>query len=116
MLKEHPELSENSSSGYDFISWPENSDGDGIDPDPEDAMPQSIAVTAGLYHGAHVAGTVAAAGNNGEGIAGVAFDVSLMHLRALDGGCGEQLALLRLCVMPLASRTIVDTCRITRIL
>ena len=89
VLKEHPELSENSSSGYDFISWPENSDGDGIDPDPEDAMPPIDRCDGGtFYHGAHVAGTVAAAGNNGEGIAGVAFDVSLMHLRALDGGCG----------------------------
>jgi subtilisin family serine protease len=34
-------------------------------------------------HGSHVAGIVAARGNNGVGIAGVAWEVSLMPLRAL---------------------------------
>lgn len=35
-------------------------------------------------HGSHVAGTIGAEGNNGSGIAGVNWDVSIMPLRALD--------------------------------
>ncbi|HEX2175542.1 MAG TPA: S8 family peptidase [Nocardioidaceae bacterium] len=35
-------------------------------------------------HGTHVAGTIGAVGNNGVGVAGVAWDVSLMPLRVLD--------------------------------
>jgi thermitase len=34
-------------------------------------------------HGTHVAGTIGAVGNNGRGVTGVAWDVSLMPLRAL---------------------------------
>jgi subtilisin family serine protease len=39
-------------------------------------------------HGSHVAGTIGAVGNNGDGVAGVNWDVSLMALRAgnADGG------------------------------
>jgi subtilisin family serine protease len=35
-------------------------------------------------HGTHVAGTIGAVGNNGDGVAGVNWDVSLMALRAGD--------------------------------
>jgi serine protease len=89
VLSNHPDLLGRASSGYDFVSWSDNSDGDGIDPDPEDSMPAIDRCDGGtFYHGAHVAGTVGATGNNEEGIVGVAFDASLMHLRALDGSCG----------------------------
>ncbi|MDB2654346.1 S8 family serine peptidase [Luminiphilus sp.] len=89
VLSEHPDISDKSSIGYDFISWSNNSDGDGIDPDPEDPMPLEDRCDGGtFYHGTHVAGTAGAIGNNDEGIVGVAYDVSLMHLRALDGSCG----------------------------
>ncbi|HXV35500.1 MAG TPA: S8 family serine peptidase, partial [Gaiellaceae bacterium] len=37
-------------------------------------------------HGTHVAGTIGAEGNNGTGVAGVNWDVSLMPLRAADAG------------------------------
>ena len=40
--------------------------------------------TDGENHGTHVAGTIGAEGNNGFGITGVAWDVSLMPLRACD--------------------------------
>jgi subtilisin family serine protease len=37
-------------------------------------------------HGTHVAGSIGAVGNNGSGIAGVAWDVTLLALKALDAG------------------------------
>jgi thermitase len=39
-------------------------------------------------HGTHVAGTIGAEGNNGVGVTGVNWDVSLMALRAADAGGG----------------------------
>lgn len=90
VLAEHPDLQGKVGSGYDFISWSSNTDGDGIDSDPEDTMPLIDQCEGGetFYHGAHVAGTIAAVGNNSEGVVGVAYDAELMHLRALDGSCG----------------------------
>lgn len=38
----------------------------------------------GAYHGTHVAGTVGAKGNNGQGVVGVCWNVKLMALRFLD--------------------------------
>jgi subtilisin family serine protease len=51
--------------GWDFVSG--------------DARPQD-----GNGHGTHVAGTIAARGNNGVGVAGVSWTTSLMPLRVLD--------------------------------
>ena len=51
--------------GWDFV------DGDN---DPAD----------GIGHGTHVAGTIGANGDNGQGITGVAWDVSLLPIRAGD--------------------------------
>ena len=89
-LSAHPELVDKSADGYDFISYSDNSDGDGIDPDPEDSMPltDSCSGRSTFYHGAHVAGTAAASGNNEEGIVGVSYNAELMHIRVLDGDCG----------------------------
>jgi len=58
-------------NGYvdDVRGW----DWPGGDNDPQDAN----------GHGTHVAGTIGAAGNDGIGVAGVAWDVSLMPLRVL---------------------------------
>jgi subtilisin family serine protease len=39
-------------------------------------------------HGTHVAGTIGALGNNGLGVTGVNWDVSIMPLRAADGAGG----------------------------
>lgn len=43
--------------------------------------------TDDLYHGSHVAGIIGAAGNNGKGVAGINWSVSLVPLKAfgLDG-------------------------------
>ena len=39
-------------------------------------------------HGTHVAGTVAAVGNNGQGVTGVAWEAQIMPLRFISGGMG----------------------------
>jgi len=63
--------------GWDFVHAPEMSDialGDYLDPDND--------VTDENYHGTHVSGIIGASGNNGIGVSGVCWSVSLMPLRA----------------------------------
>ncbi|GIX05673.1 MAG: hypothetical protein KatS3mg115_0076 [Candidatus Poribacteria bacterium] len=61
--------------GWDFLDAPAlDGEGDLSDPDPE---PQDES-----GHGTHVAGILCAEANNGLGIAGVAWNISLMPLRA----------------------------------
>ena len=63
--------------GYDFV----NNDGDPMDDH---------------YHGTHVAGTIGATGNNGTGVVGVSWDVSLMGLKFLSsGGSGSSANAIR---------------------
>ena len=88
ILSGHPDLAGQLVDGYDFIRDPDvAADGDGIDPDPEETAnptePEPVA-----FHGTHVAGTVAARGNNGIGVAGVAYSSRLMPLRALGATSG----------------------------
>ncbi|MEM1191592.1 MAG: S8 family serine peptidase [Pseudomonadota bacterium] len=88
ILQNHPDLSGQLVDGFDFISnADEAADGDGLDPDPEESVgggdPSAI-----NFHGSHVAGTIAAAGNNGIGVAGVAFGARVMPLRALTASGG----------------------------
>jgi subtilisin family serine protease len=63
-------------NGYDFA----NNDATVYDPDPISGM--------GDEHGTHVAGTIAAVGNNGIGITGVNWDPQVASLKFLsaDGG------------------------------
>ncbi|HYZ28537.1 MAG TPA: S8 family peptidase, partial [Thermoleophilaceae bacterium] len=61
----HPDLSANIVPGWDFV------EGDG---DPTDQN----------GHGTHVSGTIAASGNNGIGVAGIAYSAKVMPLRVLD--------------------------------
>ena len=81
----HPDLNANLlwGEGYDFVSDPRVSgDGDGRDPDPTDTGGNSG------YHGTHVAGTIAAVTDNGEGVAGVSWGAKIVPVRVLgpDGG------------------------------
>jgi len=67
----HPDLTANMWTslegyhGYDFVNG---------DNDPMDDH----------YHGTHVAGIIAAAGNNGVGVAGVSWTAKLMAVKILD--------------------------------
>ncbi len=86
ILSGHPDLGGQWVDGYDFVrSAASAGDGDGIDPDPEDSGDRRSGAS-GSYHGTHVSGTVAAAGNNGIGVVGVAFNARVMPLRALGAG------------------------------
>ncbi|MFN2106488.1 MAG: S8 family serine peptidase, partial [Candidatus Promineifilaceae bacterium] len=89
VLFDHPDLSGRlTATGYDFVSDPASAlDGDGIDPDPSDAGAQNPGTS--IFHGSHVAGTIAAQTNNGVGVAGVGWNTRIMPVRALGkGGIG----------------------------
>lgn len=90
VLSGHPDLAGQLVPGYDFIRDAEEAaDGDGIDPNPEETIGGSDPAAVN-FHGTHVTGTIAAAGNNGIGVTGVAYGARVMPLRALaaSGGTG----------------------------
>jgi serine protease len=88
VVMDHPDLQGQLLPGFDFIrSSSISADGDGIDPDPDDPG-DSEGTSASSFHGTHVAGTVAAASNNARGVSGVAWNASIMPLRALGRGGG----------------------------
>ncbi len=96
----HSELAPRVLPGYDFISDPETAnDGDGRDADASDpgdwvtAAEQTPDCPAedSSWHGTHVAGTIGAAGNNGAGVAGIAWSTSILPVRVL-GKCGGYLS------------------------
>ena len=79
----HTDLAANVLPGYDFISSSGNAgDSNGRDDDPTDKP------GAGDFHGTHVSGISAAVGNNGKGVAGVAYEAKILPVRALgvNGG------------------------------
>ena len=86
ILSGHPDLAGQLVDGYDFVSDPASAgDGDGIDSDPEDPD-LSFGGGSGGFHGTHVSGTVAARGDNFQGVAGAAYSSRIMPLRALGAG------------------------------
>jgi len=76
-------------NGFDFVTDEfDAADGDGLDPDASDPGEAFPFLEPYLSHGTHVAGTIGASSNNGNGVAGVAWDVTLMPVRVIgiDGG------------------------------
>ena len=69
IARDHLDLAANVIAGTDFVQ---------NDDDPRDFN----------GHGTHVAGTIGARGNNGIGVTGVNWQVSLMPVRVLDGNGG----------------------------
>ncbi len=95
---DHPDIkgSANLAPGFDMVSDPfMGNDGDGRDSDPSDpgdACDPSDPLSEDTFHGTHVAGTVGvAATNNASGVAGGAWNVTIVPVRAL-GRCGGQLS------------------------
>lgn len=88
----HSDLNANIIEGWDFVS--EEFDNDGMPgPDSNPSDPGN-AVGSSVYHGTHVAGTIAAA-VNGAGGAGIAYKSSLLPVRVLgEGGTGSSADLL----------------------
>ncbi|MEC7289023.1 MAG: S8 family serine peptidase [Pseudomonadota bacterium] len=94
---DHPDIqsSVNVVDGWDMVSDLDvANDGNGRDDDPNDpgdVCPQA-GVLSNTYHGTHVAGIIGAAStNNADGVAGGAWNVKVVPVRAL-GKCGGKLS------------------------
>lgn len=88
ILTQHPDFAGTLLPGYDFISNPQVAgDGDGRDNNPEDVGDEPGRQSS--YHGSHVGGTIAAATNNGRGVAGVSWGAKTLHVRVLGAGGGS---------------------------
>jgi len=91
----HPDIrnSGNVAAGVDMIANLERGgDGDGVDGDAQDSGDRCGVATEDSYHGTHVAGTIGAATTNDRvGVAGGAWNVSIVPVRVL-GRCGGELA------------------------
>jgi serine protease len=84
----HTDLNANILPGYDFISSSRIAgDGTGRDADPSDPG-DYYRNEDSSWHGTHVAGTVAAVGNNSKGVIGVAYNAKVVPVRVLGRGGG----------------------------
>ena len=87
----HPDLQARLVDGRDFVRGANAADGDGIDDNPEDPGDAGPGGSS-IFHGTHVAGTVAAAGDNGLGVTGVSWNTRVMPVRVLGNDGSGTLA------------------------
>lgn len=66
----------------------------GVGVSPYSAMTGGSGVTDYVGHGTHVAGTIGAVGNNGIGVAGVNWNVSIMPIQVCSSGGCPQVAII----------------------
>ena len=98
-ITSHSDLNANTIAGYDMIGGTvESRDGNGRDSDPSDPGNYKVAgdcntatTSTSTWHGTHVAGIVAAIGNNASGVTGTAPGVKIQSIRAI-GECGGYLS------------------------
>ncbi len=83
--RNHPDLQGQLVNGWDFFADDSNPEDPG---DGQNGAPSS-------FHGTHVAGTVAAASDNGRGVAGVAWNARIMPIRVLGPGGGTSFDVLQ---------------------
>jgi len=87
-ITSHSDLNANVLPGYDFIGDVQVAgDGNGRDSDASDPG-DAYGGYPSSWHGTHVAGTVAALTNNGNGVAGTAFNARILPVRVLGKGGG----------------------------
>ncbi|MBI1252123.1 MAG: S8 family serine peptidase [Alphaproteobacteria bacterium] len=95
LLSDHPDIAQsgNVGPGVDLITAYERAgDDDGIDTNPYDVGDRCGAARENSYHGTHVAGTIGAVATNDRiGVAGGAWEVTILPVRVL-GRCGGELA------------------------
>ncbi len=89
---DHPDLAGKLWAGYDFVRASISNDGDGTDADASDPGDYSVASDScgahdSSWHGTQVAGLIAAATDNGRGMAGLGRNVMVLPVRVL-GKCG----------------------------
>lgn len=80
-VRPHQELGARLVSGFDFVRGV--GAGDGGDDDNDASDPGTPSQGSYVFHGTHVAGTIGAAGNDGQGVTGVAWNVRIMPVRTL---------------------------------
>jgi len=84
----HSDLHANILPGYDMISSSTHSfDGNGREANPLDEGDHND-MTEEVFHGTHIAGTIAAIANNGQGTTGIAFDAKVVPIRAVGAKGG----------------------------
>lgn len=92
-ITNHADLNANVVPGYDFIADLDTAnDGNGRDSNASDPGDWCVSQSEPSdWHGTHVAGTIAAVGNNNQLVTGLAYEAKVMPVRVL-GTCGGDIA------------------------